>query len=158
MNARAVTALVLAMLSLSLVFAAGRISAWIVPVTDTPHAVADTQEKQERMKEPGVPAAKTAFAAKPRAAPSSPGVIEAAIGDAKTSADPTTPSVASSGETSGAVALMVAERVLRGTEVAAQQAPADQNVVSTAPTAPKAPVERLLHAVVGVAVATVAAA
>jgi len=126
--------------SVSLVFAAGRMSAWIVPVTGTPRAVADGQEK---VKHPDAAPAKPALAMKSRAAPSSPGVIEAAIGDAKTSTDLATPSVvANSGETSGAVARTVAEGVLRGVEVAARQIPPtpDQSVVSPELAAPKAPV------------------
>ena len=141
MDARAATALLLATVSVSLVFAAGRMSAWIVPVTDTPRAVADGQEK---VKHPDAAPAKPALAMKSRAAPLSPGVIEAAIGDAKTSTDLATPSVvANSGETSGAVARTVAEGVLRGVEVvAARQIPPapDQSVVSPEPAAPKAPV------------------
>jgi hypothetical protein len=43
MDARAATALILVTVSVSLVFAAGRMSALIVPVTDTPRAVADGQ-------------------------------------------------------------------------------------------------------------------
>ena len=140
MDARAATALILMTVSVSLVFAAGRMSAWIVPVTGTPRAVADGQEK---VKHPDAAPAKPALAMKSRAAPSSPGVIEAAIGDAKTSTDPATPSVvANSGETSGAVARTVAEGVLRGVEVAARQIPPtpDQSVVSPELAAPKAPV------------------
>jgi len=140
MEARAATALLLVTVSVSLVFAAGRMSAWIVPVTGTPRAVADGQEK---VKHPDAAPAKPALAMKSRAAPSSPGVIEAAIGDAKTSTDPATPSVvANSGETSGAVARTVADGVLRGVEVAARQIPPapDQSVVSPEPAAPKAPV------------------
>jgi hypothetical protein len=132
---RAVTALGLATVSLGLVFAAGRMSTWIVPIADIP---AERQDRQERVKGPDVPAAKTALAVKPRAAPSSPNVTEAAIGGAKTSTDPTPPSR----ETSGAVALRVAERVLRGMEEAARQTPSalHRTVVSPEPTAPKAPV------------------
>jgi hypothetical protein len=140
MDARAATALLLVTVSVSLVFAAGRMSAWIVPVTGTPRAVSDGQEK---VKHPDAAPAKPALAMKPRAAPLSPGVIEAAIGDAKTSTDLATPSVvANSGETSGAVARTVAEGVLRGVEVAARQIPPapDQSVVSPEPAAPKAPV------------------
>jgi len=140
MDARSATALLLMTVSVSLVFAAGRMSAWIVPVTGTPRAVADGQEK---VKHPDAAPAKPALAMKSRAAPSSPGVIEAAIGDAKTSTDLATPSVvANSGETSGAVARTVAEGVLRGVEVAARQIPPapDQSVVSPEPAAPKAPV------------------
>jgi hypothetical protein len=140
MEARAATALILVTVSVSLVFAAGRMSAWIVPVTGTPRAVADGQEK---VKHPDAAPAKPALAMKSRAAPSSPGVIEAAIGDAKRSTDLATPSVvANSGETSGAVARTVAEGVLRGVEVAARQIPPtpDQSVVSPELAAPKAPV------------------
>ena len=140
MDARSATALLLVTVSVSLVFAAGRMSALIVPVTDTPRAVADGQEK---VKHPDAAPAKPALAMKSRAAPSSPGVIEAAIGDAKTSTDLATPSVvANSGETSGAVARTVAEGVLRGVEVAARQIPPapDQSVVSPEPAVPKAPV------------------
>jgi BA14K-like protein len=140
MDARAATALLLVTVSASLVFAAGRMSAWIVPVTGTPRAVADGQEK---VKHPDAASAKPALATKSRAAPLSPGVIEAAIGDAKTSTDLATPSVvANSGETSGAVARTVAEGVLRGVEVAARQIPPapDQSVVSAEPAAPKTPV------------------
>jgi hypothetical protein len=140
MEARAATALILVTVSVSLVFAAGRMSAWIVPVTGTPRAVADGQEK---VKHPDAAPARPALAMKSRAAPSSPGVIEAAIGDAKTSTDLATPSVvANSGETSGAVARTVAEGVLRGVEVAARQIPPtpDQSVVSPELAAPKAPV------------------
>ena len=140
MDARAATALLLVTVSVSLVFAAGRISAWIVPVTGTPRAVSDGQEK---VKHPDAAPAKPALAMKPRAAPLSPGVIEAAIGDAKTSTDLATPSVvANSGETSGAVARTVADGVLRGVEVAARQIPPtpDQSVVSPELAAPKAPV------------------
>jgi hypothetical protein len=140
MEARAATALILVTVSVSLVFAAGRMSAWIVPVTGTPRAVADGQEK---VKHPDAAPARPALAMKSRAAPSSPGVIEAAIGDAKRSTDLATPSVvANSGETSGAVARTVAEGVLRGVEVAARQIPPtpDQSVVSPELAAPKAPV------------------
>jgi BA14K-like protein len=140
MEARAATALILVTVSVSLVFAAGRMSALIVPVTDTPRAVADGQEK---VKHPDAAPARPALAMKSRAAPSSPGVIEAAIGDAKRSTDLATPSVvANSGETSGAVARTVAEGVLRGVEVAARQIPPtpDQSVVSPELAAPKAPV------------------
>jgi hypothetical protein len=140
MDARAATALILVTVSVSLVFAAGRMSALIVPVTDTPRAVADGQEK---VKHPDAAPARPALAMKSRAAPLSPGVIEAAIGDAKTSTDLATPSVvAKSGETSGAVARTVAEGVLRGVEVAARQIPPapDQSVGSPEPAAPKAPV------------------
>jgi hypothetical protein len=140
MEARAATALILVTVSVSLVFAAGRMSAWIVPVTVTPRAVADGQEK---VKHPDAAPARPALAMKSRAAPSSPGVIEAAIGDAKRSTDLATPSVvANSGETSGAVARTVAEGVLRGVEVAARQIPPtpDQSVVSPELAAPKAPV------------------
>jgi hypothetical protein len=146
MDARAATALILVTVSVSLVFAAGRMSAWIVPVTGPPRAVADGQEKREQVKHPDAAPAKPALAMQPRAAPlspGSPGVIEAAIGDAKTSTDPATPSVvASSGETSGAEALTVAEGMLRGMEVAARQTPPapDQSVISPEPAAPKAPV------------------
>jgi len=132
--------LILVTVSVSLVFAAGRMSAWIVPVTGTPRAVADGQEK---VKHPDAAPARPALAMKSRAAPSSPGVIEAAIGDAKRSTDLATPSVvANSGETSGAVARTVAEGVLRGVEVAARQIPPtpDQSVVSPELAAPKAPV------------------
>ena len=137
MDARSATALLLMTVSVSLVFAAGRMSAWIVPVTGTPRAVADGQEK---VKHPDAAPAKPALAMKSRAAPSSPGVIEAAIGDAKTSTDLATPSVvANSGETSGAVARTVAEGVLRGVEVAARQIPPapDQSVVSPEPAVPR---------------------
>jgi BA14K-like protein len=140
MEARAATALLLVTVSVSLVFAAGRMSVWIVPVTGTPRAVADGQEK---VKHPDAALAKPALAMKSRAAPSSPGVIEAAIGDAKTSTDLATPSVvANSGETSGAVARTVADGVLRGVEVAARQIPPapDQSVISPEPAVPKAPV------------------
>jgi hypothetical protein len=140
MEARAATALILVTVSVSLVFAAGRMSAWIVPVTGTPRAVSDGQEK---VKHPDAAPARPALAMKSRAAPSSPGVIEAAIGDAKRSTDLATPSVvANSGETSGAVARTVAEGVLRGVEVAARQIPPtpDQSVVSPELAAPKAPV------------------
>ena len=140
MEARAAIALLLVTVSVSLVFAAGRMSAWIVPVTGTPRAVADGQEK---VKHPDAAPAKPALAMKSRAAPSSPGVIEAAIGDAKRSTDLATPSVvANSGETSGAVARTVADGVLRGVEVAARQIPPtpDQSVVSPEPAVPKAPV------------------
>ena len=140
MEARAATALILVTVSVSLVFAAGRMSAWIVPVTGTPRAVADGQEK---VKHPDAAPARPALAMKSRAAPSSPGVIEAAIGDAKRSTDLATPSVvANSGETSGAVARTVAEGVLRGVEVAARQIPPtpDQSVISPELAAPKAPV------------------
>jgi len=140
MDARAATALILVTVSVSLVFAAGRMSAWIVPVTGTPRAVADGQEK---VKHPDAAPARPALAMKSRAAPSSPGVIEAAIGDAKRSTDLATPSVvANSGETSGAVARTVAEGVLRGVEVAARQIPPtpDQSVISPELAAPKAPV------------------
>jgi len=140
MEARAATALLLVTVSVSLVFAAGRMSVWIVPVTGTPRAVADGQEK---VKHPDAAPAKPALAMKSLAAPSSPGVIEAAIGDAKTSTDLATPSVvANSGETSGAVARTVADGVLRGVEVAARQIPPapDQSVVSPEPAVPKAPV------------------
>ena len=143
MDARAATALILVTVSVSLVFAAGRMSAWIVPVTGPPRSVADGQEKREQVKHPDAARANPALAMKPRAAPLSPGVIEAAIGDAKTSTDLATPSVvANSGETSGAVARTVAEGVLRGVEVAARQIPPapDQSVVSPEPAAPKAPV------------------
>jgi BA14K-like protein len=140
MEARAATALLLVTVSVSLVFAAGRMSVWIVPVTGTPRAVADGQEK---VKHPDAAPAKPALAMKSRAAPLSPGVIEAAIGDAKTSTDLATPSVvANSGETSGAVARTVADGVLRGVEVAARQIPPapDQSVISPEPAVPKAPV------------------
>ena len=140
MEARAAIALLLVTVSVSLVFAAGRMSAWMVPVTGTPRAVADGQEK---VKHPDAAPARPALAMKSRAAPSSPGVIEAAIGDAKRSTDLATPSVvANSGETSGAVARTVAEGVLRGVEVAARQIPPtpDQSVVSPELAAPKAPV------------------
>ena len=68
MDARAATALILVTMSLSLVFAAGRMSAWIVPVTGPPRAVADGQEKREQVKHPDAAPAKPALTKKPRAA------------------------------------------------------------------------------------------
>lgn len=140
MDARAATALILAALSVSLVFAAGRMSAWIIPVAGT--VAGDRQETQKPVKGSDAAATKTAPAVTPGAAPSSRGMIEAAIGGAKTGTDPTKPSLPSLGETRGAMALLVAERALRGMEVAARQAPSvpDQSVTSIERPGPKAPV------------------
>lgn len=129
MNTRAVAAIVLATVSFSFAFAAGRMSAWIVPVTKAPSAVANSQVEQNSMKDHAAKAA-----AKSRIVPSSLGVIEAAIGVPNTTAASKS-SLAKPREPSRAVALWVADQLLHGMDVAAPAAPKGPVLLNAGSTA-----------------------
>ena len=125
MTARAVTALILATVSLCLAFAAGRITTLIVPVTvgrensarATPHDVAPRRSAVR----PAVPAR----------------MIEAAIGVAKPFADVATPKSVS-WTTTASVAREAAQLMLHGMEVNRLPSAHNERTVS-APAPPTAP-------------------
>ena len=126
MTARAVTTLILATVSLCLAFAAGRISTLIGPVTVGPANSARV----------------TSHDVAPRRSAVGPAVparmIEAAIGDAKPSADVAT-SKSVSGTTPVSVAREAAELMLHGMAVNRLAPAHNERTVSAQPTPPTAP-------------------
>ena len=138
MEARAAGAAILATISFALVFTAGRMSTWVVPVADAPQPVGDARDATDardprRVRHPG----------EPRAAPSH-AMIEAPLGEAKP--NPSTPTAPSRAEAPrqppGEAARAVAQEAVRGTEVTASQPkdPPAHEVPIAQPMAPRTPV------------------